>query len=268
MLVVKLSKAAYESVSVGYRTANGSAQSGSDYVHKNATVTFDPGQLSKTVPVSLLEDAKQEAAETFFVDLHTPNGLTIGLPARATVTIWDNDQSSVVPNGDFEQGPTIWTEYSEKGWKVILDEDHIPASVSPRSGQYLAWLGGDHEEFAYIGQTLAVPTGAPYLSYWHWIESEGACGGYDVAGVVINGSEVADAYDLCGSESTGGWVKHAVDLSNWAGQVVAVWIVASTNSVNLSNLYVDDVSFSGSPAPPAEAVSPDAGTAAPVGKRP
>ncbi len=262
VLVVKLNKAVNQPVSVGYRTVDGSASAGSDYVQKNATVTFDPGQLSKTIAITLKEDTEQESDETFFVDLHTPSGTVIGSPSRATVTIWDNDQGGPVPNGDFEQGPTVWTEFSLKGWLLILPADKLPDGVSPHSEQWATWLGGDDDEVSYIEQWLLIPAAAPYLTYWHWIASNDACG-YDLAGVVVNGTEVADVYSLCGANNTGGWVKHSADLSAWAGQAVPVQIRAETDGTLLSNLFVDDVSFSASPAPPA-AANPSGSAVPPV----
>jgi serine protease len=267
MLIVKLDHPVGQAVSVGYSTSNGSASAGSDYVQKNAMITFSPGQISKNIAVTLLEDTKPEAAETFLVTLHTPSGAAIGSPGQATVTIWDNDQDVSVPNGDFEQGSTVWAEYSQQGWQLIVPESYLPPYASPRSGQYVAWLAGDDDEISYIQQSLTIPAGAPFLTYYHWIYSEDECG-HDAAGVVVNGSEVADAYDLCWSENTGGWVKHSADLSDWAGQTVAVAIIAVTNESGLSDLFVDDVSFAGSPAPPVEANPVASVPAQQIGKRP
>ena len=82
------------------------------------------------------------------------------------------------------------------------------------------------------------------LAYWHWIASEDLCG-YDFGGVLIN-STVVDVYDLCSSTNTGGWVKHVVNLSAYAGQSVSLQIRAETDDSLNSNLFVDDVSFQAS----------------------
>jgi bacillopeptidase F (M6 metalloprotease family) len=70
---------------------------------------------------------------------------------------------------------------------------------------------------------------------------------YDLGRVLINGTTV-DHYDLCFSTDTGGWVKHTVDLSAYAGQSVTLRIQAATDSSSPSNLFVDDVSFQSSAA--------------------
>jgi hypothetical protein len=145
-------------------------------------------------------------------------------------------------NGDFESGPTAWTQFSTHGWPLILSSADLP--VSPHGGNWAVWLGGDFDETAYIEQQVTVPSGAPYLRYWHWISSEDDCG-WDFAWVIVD-STTADAYNLCASANTGGWVEHSVDLSAFAGQTVDLQIRADNDSSLLSNLFVDDVSFQSS----------------------
>jgi hypothetical protein len=147
-------------------------------------------------------------------------------------------------NCDFESGPSGWTEYSSHGYDVIVSSDKVV--VNTHSGNYLAWLGGIDDEQSYIRQQVTISAGAPYLVYWHWIASEDACG-FDFGGVLVNGSAV-EVYDLCSSSSTGGWVKHSVNLSAYAGQSVTLQIRAETDAVLNSNLFVDDVSLQASPA--------------------
>ncbi len=147
-------------------------------------------------------------------------------------------------NGDFESGQTDWFEYSLNGYDLIYSAGNLPAP--PYGGSWAAWLGGDDSEISYIQQQVVVPLGAPYLGYWHWIDSKDFCG-WDFGKVVINGSAVVDVYDLCSLTGTSGWVKHVVDLSAYAGQSVSLQIRVETDSSLLSNLFVDDVSFQLSP---------------------
>lgn len=154
------------------------------------------------------------------------------------ITRTSSDGGGLV-NGDFESGPTGWVEYSRNGWDLILPASSLP--VTPRSGNWAVWLGGDHNEISYTQQQVTVPASSPYLSYWHWIASEDWCG-YDFGGVIIN-STVVDVYNLCSSTNTGGWVKHVVNLSAYAGQSVSLQIRAETDSSLNSNLFVDDASF-------------------------
>ena len=159
-----------------------------------------------------------------------------------TFTTTSSPPTSGIINGDFESGSTGWTSYSYQGWDVIVDS--FPGSVTPRSGSYAAWLGGDDDEINYVQQQVTISALAPYLVYWHWIASEDICG-YDFGGVLINGSEV-DVYDLCSGNDTGGWVKHTVNLGAYVGQSVTLQIRAETDEINNSNLFIDDVSLQAS----------------------
>jgi hypothetical protein len=65
-------------VTVQYATADGTATAaGQDYVATSGTLTFQPGQTSKTVTVSVRGDRTQEADETFFLKLANSQGATI-----------------------------------------------------------------------------------------------------------------------------------------------------------------------------------------------
>jgi C1A family cysteine protease len=146
-------------------------------------------------------------------------------------------------NGDFEAGSTGWIEYSSHGWPLILNSG-FPGTMSPHSGSWAAWLGGDENEIAYIQQQVAIPVNKPYLHYWHWIGSDDSCG-YDLASVRVNGTSVA-TYDLCSSSNTGGWVEQVVNLGAYAGQSVTLQLYVQTDSSLNSNLFFDDASLQAS----------------------
>ena len=148
-------------------------------------------------------------------------------------------------NGDFEQGATAWTEASFQGWRIIVNRNEVEG-LPTHSGIWSAWLGGDDNEISLIEQAVTVPPARPFLTYYHGIGSEDACG-YDFGGVLVNGA-VVDVYDLCEDSSTGGWVRHVVNLSDYAGQTVALQIRVETDASLNSNLFVDDVAFSSSGA--------------------
>src|SRR5207249_4201721 len=67
-----LINASYQTITVDYATANGTATAGSDYTSASGTVTFNPGQISKTITISVSGDTTYEANETFFVNLSNP----------------------------------------------------------------------------------------------------------------------------------------------------------------------------------------------------
>lgn len=89
---VTLSTASTSRVTVNFATANGTAKAGKtgDYLATNGTLTFNPGETSKTVVVTVRNDKTTEANETFFVNLTNASGATIAV-ARGTGTIVNDD---------------------------------------------------------------------------------------------------------------------------------------------------------------------------------
>ena len=82
-------------VTVNYATANVTATSGSDYTATSNTLTFGPGETSKSIAIPILQDNVYEGNETFTVTLSTPGGGAIVVPpTTATVTINDDDVPS------------------------------------------------------------------------------------------------------------------------------------------------------------------------------
>jgi probable HAF family extracellular repeat protein len=87
---VTISAASTQPVTLAYATANVSAAVGSDYQVASGTLTFAPGETSKTVTVLVNGDRLAEANETFVVNLSGPTGATIG-DGQAVGTIVDNE---------------------------------------------------------------------------------------------------------------------------------------------------------------------------------
>jgi Calx-beta domain/FG-GAP-like repeat len=69
VFTVTLSAAYDVPVTVNYATADGTAKAGEDYVAKSGTLTFAPGQTTKRIAVRVKGEWKNEADETFFVNL-------------------------------------------------------------------------------------------------------------------------------------------------------------------------------------------------------
>jgi chitinase len=67
---VTLSAAYDQAVTMSFRTVNGTATtSDSDYIAKTGTLTFAPGETTKTITIEVKGDSKKEANETFYLDL-------------------------------------------------------------------------------------------------------------------------------------------------------------------------------------------------------
>src|SRR3989442_4384432 len=69
-----------------------------DYIFAAGTLSFAPGETSKSFTVLIINDAYQEGTETFSVSLSNPIGTTLGLRTTATVAIFDDDLSPPTTN--------------------------------------------------------------------------------------------------------------------------------------------------------------------------
>ena len=89
-LTVTLSPSSDAVVTVLYATSDGTALARSDYTATSGTLTFQPGETSRTISVSIKGDRKREPNETFTVWLSDAMGAYIA-DRVATVTILNDD---------------------------------------------------------------------------------------------------------------------------------------------------------------------------------
>jgi hypothetical protein len=87
---VILTSASSGSVTADYTTSDGSADAGSDYTTASGTLTFTPGQTTKTVAVAVADDALSEDDETLTLDISTVSGAAVS-DAQGLGTIEDDD---------------------------------------------------------------------------------------------------------------------------------------------------------------------------------
>jgi hypothetical protein len=98
---VTLSAASAQPVSVAYATADGTASAPSDYAAANGTLTFNPGETSKTISVSVAADLAIEQDETLSVTISGPVGATIAT-GTATGRITNDDTQVPVAAGAYK----------------------------------------------------------------------------------------------------------------------------------------------------------------------
>src|SRR5437660_9202073 len=79
--------------SVSYTTADGTATQKVDYIFAAGTLSFAPGETSKSFTVLIVNDAYQEGTETFSVSLSNPVGTTLGARATAKEAMIEDELS-------------------------------------------------------------------------------------------------------------------------------------------------------------------------------
>ncbi|MCD4747827.1 MAG: hypothetical protein K8R59_00515 [Thermoanaerobaculales bacterium] len=102
---VHLSWPSTDMVTVAWATADWTANAGSDYISATGTLTFEPGQTSKQIQVSVLGDTVGEGDETFVVNLSNPTGNALIVDSRGQCTIAGDDGG-----GGVEEVLLIWDE--------------------------------------------------------------------------------------------------------------------------------------------------------------
>lgn len=109
VFTVSLSAPSTESVVVHFATVDGTAEAGSDYAAASGSLTFAPGETSRTVGVSVLGDRLLEANETLRLVFSDPAFGTIARgEAQGTIV---NDDAAVDWTGD-GKADLVWQEES------------------------------------------------------------------------------------------------------------------------------------------------------------
>ena len=127
--VVTLDPAATATVTVDYATADGTATAGSDYTATSGTLTFQPGDTTKTVSVPITDDTVDDGGETLTLTLSSASGADLD-DSEATGTIQNTE---TLLTASFENvpsehdGSTVFTfrlRFSEDpavSYKVLRD---------------------------------------------------------------------------------------------------------------------------------------------------
>ena len=98
-IVVTLASPSQQTITVDFATSDGTATDTNDYVSTTGTLTFNPGDTTKNIPITMVQDAIDEVNETFTVTISNPTNSTIST-AAATITITDDDPTpSLAVNG-------------------------------------------------------------------------------------------------------------------------------------------------------------------------
>lgn len=119
-LVITRSFGTSGTVVVTYSTADGSALANVDYLPaQNATVTFAPGEVTKTVFVQVMQETVAEYDETFTVTITSVSAGTIS-SATATATILSDDP---VDNFPGIEGDIVDAQGGPGGDGLILAND-------------------------------------------------------------------------------------------------------------------------------------------------
>ena len=161
---VTLSDASAQTVTVSFATADGTAAAPGDYTQLNGTVTFSPGETSKTLAVAVKADAFAEGTETFGLNLSSPANAAIADGAGvATVT------QSVAA------GSVIISEFRLRG-----PGDPNSASPSPEADEFVEVYNNTDQEITVADANpvtcalQVITTGPTTVCGWALVDLQGS----------------------------------------------------------------------------------------------
>ena len=170
VFTVALDIASGETATVEYATSDDTATAGLDYSATTGTLTFDPGDLSKTIDVTISEDSLGEGSETFTVTLSNATNASID-DGTASGTITDNEQTPTLSIADataVEGNPIEFTVslspvaaqdvtvgYATSDGTATSDANHADGAdyTAPSANATLTIVAGQGSA------TISVPTG-------------------------------------------------------------------------------------------------------------
>ncbi len=101
-----LSHASSRTVTVDYATSDGTAVAGSDYTAASGALTFNAGDTSQTVQVTVLTDSEDESQETLTLTLSNPSQATLD-DATGAGTIENGESSSGIQEDPPAETPAV-----------------------------------------------------------------------------------------------------------------------------------------------------------------
>jgi gliding motility-associated-like protein len=142
---VMLSQAGLVASTVDYTVTGTATGGGVDYTLANGTLSFAAGELSKTIDLTIVDDALIEENETVVITLSNASGADLGTNTVFTYTIVNNDaQVTIEDVSQFEDGESFLITATlegtiEGGFTVDLSTADGTATVA--DGDYTAVSG-------------------------------------------------------------------------------------------------------------------------------
>ncbi len=168
-------------------------------------------------------------------------GTLLTVAAAATVDSPAASCRDLLVNGDFEAGPAGWTQGSAGGYDLIN-------RFNPRSGQWGAYLAGANDADDRLNQPLALPSDAISITlglWWSMVSEEPSAPADTLSATLLrpDGTLLAELWRVDNTAPQGLWDETVIDLSSYAGQSVILRFQALSNSFDLTDFYLDDLSL-------------------------
>jgi hypothetical protein len=140
IVFVNLSAMTDKEISVDYATVSDSALAGEDFEFTSGTLTFLPGEISKTIGINLINDTAPEGIHTFGLKFKNPINAQLSAPTVIPIEIWDDDVQISISDVTKLEGNSGTTPYTIFEFTVSLSEP-VPGRVVYETGVDTFWPG-------------------------------------------------------------------------------------------------------------------------------
>lgn len=155
------------SAAVNYATSAGTATAGTDYTEVSGTLTFLPGELSKTISIPIANDSVIEAGETVQMTLSSVTGSsTLGSQNTCLVTIASDDYAEIAVEraggAELQDGGSITTfgQVGPGGVSAALSFVIRNTGNAPLTGVVVGKSGGESSDFVINAGSVGASLGA------------------------------------------------------------------------------------------------------------
>jgi hypothetical protein len=156
---VSLASAIPATATVSYATADGTALAGRDYTATSGTVTFAPGETSKTILVPTLDDGVADPTRNFTFNLSNPVGGVI-TSSQGLGTILDDTKFYVVDGGSSDSTYQYAVGGGSLGNNALGSGDTAPRGVATTAAGTTEWVvDANKNDYVYS-------TGGTLLGSW------------------------------------------------------------------------------------------------------
>jgi chitinase len=150
-------------VTVNWATATaGTATAGADFTAANGTLTFAPGETSKTIAVTILADLLDEPTETVFVNLSGNSANSNLLDAQGQGNIVDNDPTPSISVADITvaEGNAGTTNAVFTFTLSAVSGQTVTVNYATADGNASAGAGLGENDYEARSGVLTIPAGA------------------------------------------------------------------------------------------------------------
>ncbi len=138
-ITVRRSGASSSAVNVEYSTANGTGTSGTNYSATQGTLNFAANEVTKTFSVQVTDNPNINGNKTFSMTLKNATGNSnLGYPSTATVTIVDDEVSTLTASGSLQFSTDAYVVGESDGAATILVNRTTGASGTVTVNYYTA----------------------------------------------------------------------------------------------------------------------------------